>query len=774
MSDVLGIEIRAALDDKATAGIAGVRKAIDQLGAAARETGKTTRASGEEIATGMRTALPTVRSVTDAMGQQTAALRAQAAAMKTDEGRTYIAQQKALREEIEALQRPAKSSADKLLSIGTALKGLLALQVVGWAKDAGMAIYEATAEMDSMSRGLTAVMGSSRLAAAEMERLKEVAKLPGLGYAEAIRMSTSLQAAGMSADMARKAMGSFGNALATVGKGKADLDGVGLALSQIMSKGKISAEEINQIAERVPQIRKAMLDAFGTADTELLGKAGMSSANFIASISDELGKLEKATGGVANSTENLSDAWFRLKASIGGSGTVFASAMTALANTVEWANQKTETYNRRVLESQRKTAEQLIREWNNGGKERNEAMMRDGDIASRYFARDQAKRVAEARKLLAGIAAEQAKADAAEKARAEKMRVDFEAGLDKQIGGKKAALQTLLAVERKNYEQNLATAKANGTSLEKVEAAHQAEMKRIREEAAPKKKGGEEDLGWNDPKRIKAARDYAERINREADQKRAANAKAFRDNERRANDDYYREGIERARAALDEEMRMQRYWDEFRLEQEERRDQEIKKFEEAEEAKRQALAQTLGMHNSTITAMLKGEQGMHAGIRQMWDDTGTAIINKGLEVFEDWVATELMKQTFSDTARAAELAKDTAQAGATAAAWTPAAVMANAASWGGAAIAGGVALAALVATYAARETGGSAMGGTLLVGERGPEMFRPTVPGQIINHHQTSNSYGGDTFIIQGGGDAKSIIRQIERAQSRRKRGSRM
>ncbi len=171
----------------------------------------------------------------------------------------------------------------------------------------GIQIARTVTQFDSLERGLTAVMGSASAAKAELAKLREVAKLPGLGIAEAIQGSINLQAAGMSADEARKALMAFGNALATVGKGKADLDGVNLALTQIMSKGKVSAEEINQLNERVPQIRQAMKSAFGTADTEVLQKMGIDAKTFVNGIVAELGKLPPVTGGLQNAWENAMD-----------------------------------------------------------------------------------------------------------------------------------------------------------------------------------------------------------------------------------------------------------------------------------------------------------------------------------------------------------------------------------------------------------------------------------------------------------------------------------
>lgn len=163
------------------------------------------------------------------------------------------------------------------------------------------------ADFDSLKRGLIAVSGSSREAANQLAILKETAKIPGLGFREAVQGAINLQAAGIKFELAEKTLRGFGNALATVGKGKAELDGVITALSQIQSKGKVMAQEINQLAERVPQIRVVLKNAFGTADTEQLQKLGISTEQFLEKVTASLLKLPQATGGAKNTLENFGD-----------------------------------------------------------------------------------------------------------------------------------------------------------------------------------------------------------------------------------------------------------------------------------------------------------------------------------------------------------------------------------------------------------------------------------------------------------------------------------
>src|SRR5690606_24303989 len=85
-------------------------------------------------------------------------------------------------------------------------------------------------------------------------------------------------------------------------------EGVQSALVQIAAKGRISAEEILQLQERLPQIRQAMIAAFGTSDTEVLAKRGIGAQEFIRKITAEFAKLPPVAGGARNSLDNFRDA----------------------------------------------------------------------------------------------------------------------------------------------------------------------------------------------------------------------------------------------------------------------------------------------------------------------------------------------------------------------------------------------------------------------------------------------------------------------------------
>lgn len=176
----------------------------------------------------------------------------------------------------------------------------------GGAMAAGIAIQKGM-NLEAQTQALSLYADGVNTTESMLKRLRDVAKLPGLGNIEAIQGAVRLMAGGMDFTLATRSMMAFGNALASAGGGKEELDGVMLALTQIASKGKVSAEEINQIAERVPQIRQGMIEAFGTADTEALQKMGISAEDFILGVVGALETLPKAKENFKNAIGNLGD-----------------------------------------------------------------------------------------------------------------------------------------------------------------------------------------------------------------------------------------------------------------------------------------------------------------------------------------------------------------------------------------------------------------------------------------------------------------------------------
>lgn len=218
-----------------------------------------------------------------------------------------------LQKKLKQAERSLKRSGSKMQSIGS---GFMATLSAPLAALGGTAI-KAAGDFEAMSNGLTAIMGDADLAAAELERLKEAAKNPGLGFAQAVKGSVRLQSIGLDANLARENMLAMGNAIALVGGGAEELDRATLAMQQIGAKGKVSAEEINQLNEVIPQIRAVMKDTFGTSEGQELTKMGVDANTFIEEITKGLQKLPEAQGGIKNAIENTGIAMQSFLSSLG-------------------------------------------------------------------------------------------------------------------------------------------------------------------------------------------------------------------------------------------------------------------------------------------------------------------------------------------------------------------------------------------------------------------------------------------------------------------------
>lgn len=212
--------------------------------------------------------------------------------------------------DISSLDAATKKAVERVKTLGANLQSVgssLALGISApLAGIAGVALKSA-GDLEALKLGLISVAGGAKQAEQQFRQLREVAKLPGLGLQEAVQGSINLQALGFSAEKSKNLLLQFGNALATVGRGREDLNEVIRQLGQLGARGKVTADNLKPIIERVPQVAGIVKKEFGTIDTEQLQKLGVSSAEFIAILERELGKLPRVTGGLKNDFENLQD-----------------------------------------------------------------------------------------------------------------------------------------------------------------------------------------------------------------------------------------------------------------------------------------------------------------------------------------------------------------------------------------------------------------------------------------------------------------------------------
>jgi tape measure domain-containing protein len=211
-----------------------------------------------------------------------------------------------LDKELGKVEKSMTKFGNTMKNVGSNLTTSLTLPIIGL----GAASLKAFAEMEKLEKGMTAIMGSSQLAKDEIVKLREVAKLPGLGLKEAVQGSVNLQAVGLSAEEARGTLMGFGKALAATGKGKFELEAIQYQMTQMISKNKILAEDYKVIQSNLPLMGEGLKAAFGTSNIDLIRETGISAKDFLLQLSrglELLPQTQNVTGGLANSFENLSD-----------------------------------------------------------------------------------------------------------------------------------------------------------------------------------------------------------------------------------------------------------------------------------------------------------------------------------------------------------------------------------------------------------------------------------------------------------------------------------
>jgi tape measure domain-containing protein len=179
---------------------------------------------------------------------------------------------------------------------------------------------DAYGEFDALRRALGTMEKTSVGLTSRLKELREVAKMPGIGFQEAIQGDVRLRSVGISAALSAKILREFANAVAMTGGGKAQLNEITVQLGQMAAKGKVLAQDLRPIIEAAPAVATALKNMFGTVSSEAISeqleKTGKSSTDMITMLLTEMEKAPRVTGGWKNSLENLGDTLFIAKAEI--------------------------------------------------------------------------------------------------------------------------------------------------------------------------------------------------------------------------------------------------------------------------------------------------------------------------------------------------------------------------------------------------------------------------------------------------------------------------
>lgn len=174
-----------------------------------------------------------------------------------------------------ATSQMAKQSVNSFDSIGSSIKNLIGAYVgLQAAQTALSTSFDRALKLDAINASMTAIMGSSELAAQQFQKLSEFANQYGLNL---IAVADSYKNFSASATMANVPLEQTDYIFQAVAKAASvlklsndDLGGALNALSQMISKGTVQAEELRgQLGERLPGAFNLAAKAMGVTTQEL-------------------------------------------------------------------------------------------------------------------------------------------------------------------------------------------------------------------------------------------------------------------------------------------------------------------------------------------------------------------------------------------------------------------------------------------------------------------------------------------------------------------------
>lgn len=160
-------------------------------------------------------------------------------------------------QEIDALQKKGLGSRGGGQGSGVAdvFGGTIAAEAVtrltSVLTDGGRAVFDYTSNLEQARIAMGTLMGSTAEANKHIAELMRLSRATPLDFGAIAKMSQRLQGAGVEAKGLTALIKDIGNIAAATGELTAErMEGIGVAISQVFSKGKVSAEEMEQLAER--------------------------------------------------------------------------------------------------------------------------------------------------------------------------------------------------------------------------------------------------------------------------------------------------------------------------------------------------------------------------------------------------------------------------------------------------------------------------------------------------------------------------------------------
>jgi len=190
-------------------------------------------------------------------------------------------------------------------------------------------LAEPAMQMDKLNTQFKAATGSSELAAQNMQFVREESDRLGMSFESTAESTSKFMAStrgtAIEGEKTRQVLNGVFEATTALKLSTEETNGILLAFSQMMGKGKISAEELNQVGERLPGALDVMAKSMGmtTAEFRKAAEEGrILAVELMEKVGPALSSLYKdsameAASGPAAQINRLKNAIFELGAVIG-------------------------------------------------------------------------------------------------------------------------------------------------------------------------------------------------------------------------------------------------------------------------------------------------------------------------------------------------------------------------------------------------------------------------------------------------------------------------
>ncbi|NTV75380.1 MAG: tape measure protein, partial [Holophaga sp.] len=204
----------------------------------------------------------------------------------------------------------ADAIGSRLQGVGVALSAALTAPIVAL----GAFSLQAAAGFQQTEIAFTTMLGSGEKAKAFLDELEAFAARTPFQFNDLVDASKRMLALGFTSEQVIPTLTAIGDAAAGLGGGKELIDGITLALGQMSAKGKVSAQEMNQLAERGVPAWSILAKTLGITIPEAMKKAEAGAISASVAVPAILqGMSEKFGGLMDKQSETLLGRWSTVK-----------------------------------------------------------------------------------------------------------------------------------------------------------------------------------------------------------------------------------------------------------------------------------------------------------------------------------------------------------------------------------------------------------------------------------------------------------------------------